>query len=433
MSGREPAGPSLADAEPPVAGGIAPGGHREGVRPLLLGGRRALVDGHPICAGCGAAVVPRGPDRWRHLPAGRPYPRRSRWLAPITLSELRELPTYEDFAARYPDAVRPAGGLAGATTRQDWIEGRRRLEAYHAALCDLDPSRLGPADNPYLELVAILTGGPPGVGPWRLAPGLARMLDLPGRRRELSGRLAWAIPNEAALACVAGHSPVLDGGAGAGYWAALLRMRGADVRAVDTAPPASGGNRYHPADAHQWVAVERLNTEAAVRADPDRTLLLCWPPPDDDAAGYGALRAYRGDTVLYVGGDQDGPTGTPRLHRELALNWTLDEDFGLPSWPGIPDRLTVWRRKATRRPQRGLDRCPGCGRFQPVGAIGRCDRCFAARPPALAIRVGGRRVEYPQHVVDRMPPALRVALTDSPNRIRLPGSAPDEEPPRSLR
>ncbi|GAA4592204.1 hypothetical protein GCM10023194_53390 [Planotetraspora phitsanulokensis] len=131
---------------------------------------------------------------------------------------------------------------------------------------------------------------------------------------------------------------------------------------MDTAPPASGGNRYHSADARRWASVERMSTEAAVRADPRRTLLLCWPPPDDDAAGYGALRTYRGDTLLYVGGDADGPTGTVRLHRELELNWTLAEEFGLPSWPGVPDRLTVWRRRPARRAQRGLDRCPGCGR-----------------------------------------------------------------------
>lgn len=406
---------------PPAAGRAAAapvGGHPEAAHPLVLGGRRALVDGHPICASCGTAVVPRGPDQWRHLPAGRPYPRRSRWLAPITLAELRRLPTYEDFAARYPEAVRPAGGPATATGRQDWQEGRRRLEAYHAALGEMRRYRLGPASNPYLDLVAILAGRPPGVGPWRLAPGLARMLDLPGRRRELAGRLAWGIPNEAALALVADHAPVLDGGAGTGYWAALLRRRGVDVHAVDTAPRAAGGNRYHRAGARQWAPVERLSTAAAVRAYPNRTLLLCWPPPDDDAAGYGAVRAYRGDTLLYVGGDLDGATGTIRLHRELSLNWTPTEEIGLPSWPGLPDRLTVWQRNATRRVHRGQDRCTGCGRFQPVGAVGRCDRCVATGPPVLAVRVHGQRVEYPQNVVDRMPPALRAALEASPNRIR---------------
>ncbi|WP_326557600.1 class I SAM-dependent methyltransferase [Micromonospora sp. NBC_01796] len=397
--------------------GVAPDGHREVVRPLLLGGRRALVDGHPICGACGAAVVPSGPDRWRHLPAGQPYPRRSRWLAPVTLAELRKLPTYEDFAARYPDAVRPAGGPATATTRQDWLTGRHRLEAYESALGELTRRRLGPADNPYLDLVAILAGGPPGIGPLRVAPGLARVLDLPGRRRELAGRLAWAMPSEAALALVADHSPVLDGGAGTGYWAALLHHRGADVRAVDASPPAGGGNRYHPANARRWAPVERLDTVAAVRGDPHRTLLLCWPPPDDDTGGYLAVRAYRGDTLLYVGGDRDGPTGTTRLHRELALNWTPTEDLGLPSWPGVPDRLTVWRRNAVRHPYGAPDRCPDCGRFQPVGTVGRCDRCFAATPPALAVLVNGQRVEYPRHVVDRMPPALRAALHASPNRV----------------
>src|SRR4051794_15935651 len=86
-------------------GPAPPPGGAGGVRPLLVAGRRVGVDGHPICAQCGVAVVPTGPDRWRHLPPGRPYPHGSRWLAPVTLAELRRLDTFADFAARYPAAV----------------------------------------------------------------------------------------------------------------------------------------------------------------------------------------------------------------------------------------------------------------------------------------------------------------------------------------
>src|SRR5262245_66308478 len=43
-----------------------------GVRPLLSAGRRVTVDGHPICAVCGGAVEPVGPDQWRHGLSRRP-------------------------------------------------------------------------------------------------------------------------------------------------------------------------------------------------------------------------------------------------------------------------------------------------------------------------------------------------------------------------
>ena len=126
-------------------------------------------------------------------------------------------------------------------------------------------------------------------------------------------------------------------------------------------------------------------------AHPERVLLLCWPPFDDDAASYAPLRAYQGDALLYIG-DLPGPdgtrgaTGTTRFHRELALNWTPAEQAALPNWPGLADRLVVYRRNAGRRPLTERDRCHDCRRYLPTGAIGRCDRCFRQRPPAMALR-----------------------------------------------
>jgi len=38
--------------------------HRPG--PVLLAGRRAVVDGRAVCEGCGGPVVPVGPGQWAH-------------------------------------------------------------------------------------------------------------------------------------------------------------------------------------------------------------------------------------------------------------------------------------------------------------------------------------------------------------------------------
>jgi hypothetical protein len=92
----------------------------------------------------------------------------------------------------------------------------------------------------------------------------------------------------------------------------------------------------------------------------------------------------------------------------------------VPTWPGLRDRLVVYRRNPVRRPLARRDRCDGCRRFLPTGAAGRCDACFARHPPAMALRVNGMRVEYPRAVVDAMPSGLRLAFERSPARIRLP-------------
>jgi hypothetical protein len=335
---------------------------RGAVRPLLSAGRRVVVDGHPICDRCGVALEPVAPDRWRH--AGRRRARTRRSSA--------------------PDAYRKA--LAAAARR-------RTLRA---------------GENPLQELAAPLLEAP--------AEQRAR-LDLAERRRELASLFSWAIPTEEALDLLGRYAPLVECGAGMGYWSALLRSRGVDALAYDAAPPGAQ-NSYHRCARQPWTTVLRASSVDAARRHPDRTLVLCWPPYDDDAASYAALRAYRGEVVIYIGEPGEGATGSVRFHRELGLNWTLAEGIELPHWPRLRDRLMVYRRNAQRRPHLERDRCFECRRFIATGAIGRCDACFERRPPALALRVGRHRMEYPQEVVDAMPPALRKAFERSPSRIR---------------
>lgn len=347
-----------------------------GVRPLLSAGRRVLVDGHPICDACGKAVAQVTPDRWEHA-------RRTARRARITLAALRSVATYEAFRQRFP--------WASHASEAEWREARRRLEAYHGGVS---------AKRPYYELYSRLLA--PG-----LTPGAAHIVDLAERRRELAVRYAWALPSDAALEALARYAPLVECGAGTGYWSALLRESGVDVLAFDLAPPR-----------RTWTAVKRSDSVTAARRHPDRALLLCWPPYDDDRASYAALRGYRGDVLIHIGERGEGTTGSVRFHRELERNWALVEEVDLPHWPRLRDTLAVYRRNPERRAHVARDRCFECRRFIATGAIGRCDACFQRRPPALALRAGRHRIEYPKEVVEAMPRALRKAFEASPRRIR---------------
>jgi hypothetical protein len=380
-----------------------------------------LVDGRPICFVCGAGVVPTGPGRWRHLRDGEAYPERSKWLAP-TPAELRRCSSYEQFAATYPWAV---------TTPSQWHEGLRRLDRYEAAFATASRrGPLAPGENPYLELVELLAAPPPEPDDpyeafavaqqpayWSLPYGLAQMLNVSERRRELVQLFAWAIPTRPALERLARHAPILECAAGMGYWSALLQAAGADVIASDLSPPGTAANEFHRSSGTTWTEVEAASAVASISTHRDRTLLLCWPPHDDDASSYEALRAYRGDVFLYVG-EQDGASGSVRFHRELAAGWELAEAVELPRWPRLRDAVFVYHRRAVRRRQTSRDRCPECGRYVATGTLGRCDSCFERRPPALALRSGRHRIEYSREQVDAMPPALRRALESSRERIR---------------
>jgi hypothetical protein len=388
--------------------------HPGTIRPLVGAGRPVLVDRHPICAVCGNGVAPSGPEGWRHVARGRIVPR-SKWLSPITLKEIRRLGTYEAFRARFASGVRGDLGVAVSTSEDEWREGRRRLEVYRARLGALRRRRALPGgENPHLDLFTLLTAPP-------LTPGLVQILNLRDRRSELAALFSWAIPTDEALDILAAQAPLVECGAGMGYWSALLRARGVQVAVYDLAPPgASGANQYHVCGRSPWTRIDRGAAEASARRHGSHALFLCWPPYENDAASYAALRAYRGAVVVYAGERDDGATGSVRFHRELRLNWTLGAELALPHWPGLRDTLMVYRKNTTRRPHRERDRCFECRRFLRTGALGRCDWCFARRPSALALRAGAHRVEYPQEIVDAMPVALRRALEGSPNRIRSP-------------
>lgn len=53
------------------------------------------------------------------------------------------------------------------------------------------------------------------------------------QRAELVRRYAWAVPDAAAIAALAARSPLVEIGAGTGYWARLLAAAGADIIAYD--------------------------------------------------------------------------------------------------------------------------------------------------------------------------------------------------------
>jgi hypothetical protein len=171
--------------------------------------------------------------------------------------------------------------------------------------------------------------------------------DFRAERRETRGRMirkyAFAIPGEEGLACVARYAPIVEMGAGTGYWARCLRDRGVDVVAYDEM-------------GEQWSAYfrgSRLWTEVAsggpeqLGEHPDRTLLLCWPDPwsgMDEAA----LRAYRGDHLVYVGEPGNRGPGTDGFRRLLRAEWREVERASLPRWDECEDVLTVHERRPGR-------------------------------------------------------------------------------------
>lgn len=160
-------------------------------------------------------------------------------------------------------------------------------------------------------------------------------------RSALVERYAWAIPNDAALDAIAALSPIVDLGAGGGYWTLLLRARGARVAPFDTQPyPLLNGHV-----ARAWVPVSRGGPARALKAGRERwTLLLCWPPFWTDFADR-ALERHRGAHVAYIGEGVGGCTATDRFHELLEERYELVDEVAIPHWYLTNDYLSIWRRR----------------------------------------------------------------------------------------
>jgi tetratricopeptide (TPR) repeat protein len=154
-------------------------------------------------------------------------------------------------------------------------------------------------------------------------------------------KYSWAIPTEEALEAIKQVGSIVEVGAGTGYWAALLRERGANVIAYDSLPSETGRNGY-TLKRNSWTEV-LPGTESAVAYHPDRALMLCWPPNKEDMA-YRALKTYGGRKLIYIGEEFPGCTADENFHELLKKQWNLVEQIDLPRWHLIRDSVFIYSR-----------------------------------------------------------------------------------------
>jgi hypothetical protein len=153
------------------------------------------------------------------------------------------------------------------------------------------------------------------------------------RRKSFVAAYAWAVPTREAIQRIhaaVGDRRLLEVCAGMGLWSKLLSDAGNSVVATDAAPPASS----------PYLPVQTMDAEAAVKQHPAcGALLMCWPPFKDGCA-LRAVRAFRGDRLVYIGDPRF--TANEPFHALLASSWHLLEQISLPSWPGTKDAVGIY-------------------------------------------------------------------------------------------
>lgn len=147
--------------------------------------------------------------------------------------------------------------------------------------------------------------------------------------------------------------PILEIGAGRGYWAAQLAQAGLTVRAFDSEPPDSAENISFPqADGQRdvWHEVQQVrDLTKCVEEHADHALLLCWPPGWGNPMAIDTLRAFEnvgGETVVFIGQSRGGMNATDEFFDSLSEHWTMtSEDAKFVSWWNLRDVAQKWTRR----------------------------------------------------------------------------------------
>lgn len=109
----------------------------------------------------------------------------------------------------------------------------------------------------------------------------------------LSEKYAWAIPDEKSLKVLKHFSPLIEIGAGKGYWAKLLQNRGVDIVAFDK---FTGGK-----SSENYTKVQLGGPEVLLeKKHANRSLFLCYPDEAESIAIV-CLENFTGDYVIHVG------------------------------------------------------------------------------------------------------------------------------------
>lgn len=200
------------------------------------------------------------------------------------------------------------------------------------------------SDINWLEMRSSLTSG--------------KVLNFSFWRKWLSIKYSWAIPTQEAIEMIAKYGPIIEMGAGTGYWASMLSQLDVDIVAYDKAPPNGTdpwttvddvikSDGYTNGEWHEDQAPffdVQQGEPLVLRRHRDRNLFLSWPPRDEPFAEQ-CLEYFQGRYVIYIGEWGESVCGTIGFFRLLEGAYDCIDETSLPQWHGMHDGLSVWRRK----------------------------------------------------------------------------------------
>ena len=158
-------------------------------------------------------------------------------------------------------------------------------------------------------------------------------------REEAVKRYGFSIPCKEAVEAVAALSPLVEVGAGSGYWSRLLRAAGADVVTTDV-----GGQ---PKYSRLWntEGIDVLEAVEAIKRHSDRNVFMSWPSYDKGWAANVAAEMRSGRHLAFIGESKGGCTADDRFFDILESDFDEGVLVLIPQWEGLHDYLTIYKKR----------------------------------------------------------------------------------------
>ena len=163
------------------------------------------------------------------------------------------------------------------------------------------------------------------------------------RLEDFRHRFGFGVLTYDLLQYIKQFSPLLEIGAGNGYWSYEFTAAGVDYLATDPKPgewPCFMGLIYPGAN------IEKLTGIDAMLKYPTRNVIWCWPEYDkpyvSETLTY--FEEGNGEFFIYIGEGRGGCTGDDRFHDILELHFRLVDSYPMQQFEGLHDHLWVYQK-----------------------------------------------------------------------------------------
>ena len=153
--------------------------------------------------------------------------------------------------------------------------------------------------------------------------------------------VSWHIPTDDLVNLIISYGPIVSVGCGFANTESIVNERGGDIISTDINPTSTNGWCN---DGEYRMNVEQLDSPSAVKKYNDRNVFMAWPPYDTPMAHETAISMEVGKYLIYVGESWGGCTGNDDFFMELRDNFEEITDLMIPTWSGINDYCTVYKK-----------------------------------------------------------------------------------------